>query len=71
MRWWKVLGVAAFAGVATGGALIVRDERRRAAYTPDEVRERLHARLSAAATETDAAGPAGSVTATGHGRPAP
>lgn len=47
MRWWKVLGVAAFAGVAAGGVLLAKDERRRMAYTPDEVRERLHARLAA------------------------
>ena len=45
---WKVLGVAAFAGVAAGGVLIARDERRRASYTPDEVRERLQARLAEA-----------------------
>jgi hypothetical protein len=46
MRWYKVLGVAAFAGVAATGAVVVRDERRRRAYTPDEVRDRLHARLA-------------------------
>ena len=45
MSWAKVLGVAAFAGVAATGAVIIRDQRRRRAYTPDEVRERLHARL--------------------------
>ncbi len=46
MRVWKVLGLAAFAGVAATGAVIIRDQRRRRAYTPDEVRERLHARLA-------------------------
>ena len=46
MRWAKVLGVAAFAGVAATGAVIIRDQRRRRAYTPAEVRERLHARLA-------------------------
>ena len=46
MRFWKVLGIAAFAGVAAGGALIARDERRRQAYTPEEIRERLHARIA-------------------------
>ena len=46
MRWYKVLGVAAFAGVAATGAVIIRDQRRRSAYTPDEIRERLHARLA-------------------------
>jgi hypothetical protein len=46
MGWYKVLGLAAFAGVAATGAVIIRDQRRRRAYTPDEVRERLHARLA-------------------------
>jgi|AmaraimetFIIA100_FD_contig_51_2190859_length_904_multi_2_in_0_out_0_2 hypothetical protein len=48
MRWYKVLGLAAFAGVAATGAVIVRDQRRRRAYTPDQVRDRLHARLAEA-----------------------
>ena len=48
MRWQKVLGLAAFAGVAATGAVIIRDQRRRRAYTPAEVRERLHARLAEA-----------------------
>ncbi len=55
MRWPKVLGLAAFAGVAATGVVIVRAERRRRAYTPDEVRERLRARLAgtpAASTTT-------------------
>jgi hypothetical protein len=46
MRWWKVLGLAAFAGVAATGVVIARDQRRRRAYTPQEIRERLHARLA-------------------------
>ena len=46
MRWYKVLGLAAFAGVAATGVVIIRDQRRRAAYTPAEVRDRLHARLA-------------------------
>jgi hypothetical protein len=49
MRWWKVLGLACFAGVAATGVVIVRAERRRRAYTPGEIRERLHARLAEAA----------------------
>jgi len=49
VRWWKVLGLAGLVGVAAGGAVVVRQERRRRAYTPEEVRERLHARLAAAA----------------------
>ncbi|HEY6785778.1 MAG TPA: hypothetical protein VI365_00550 [Trebonia sp.] len=54
MRWLKVLGLAAFAGVAAGGVVIVRSERRRRAYTPQEVRERLHARLAEAPPTTEA-----------------
>jgi len=45
MRLWKVLGLAAFAGVAATGVVIARAERRRRAYTPDQIRDRLHARL--------------------------
>ncbi|MFC9997238.1 hypothetical protein [Nocardia sp. NPDC127526] len=46
MRWWKVLGLAGAAGVAATGVVIVRSERKRRAYTPDQVRARLHARLA-------------------------
>jgi len=42
-----VVGLAAFAGVAATGVVIARDQRRRRAYTPAEVRDRLHARLAA------------------------
>jgi hypothetical protein len=51
MRWQKVLGVVAFAGVAATGAVIIRDQRRRRAYTPEQVRDRLHARLAESAQE--------------------
>jgi hypothetical protein len=51
---WKVLGLAGLAGVAATGAIIARDERRRAQVTPDEVRARLHRRLE----EIDDADPA-------------
>lgn len=43
---WKWLGLAGAAGVVAGGALVVRDQRKRRAYTSDEVRDRLHQRLS-------------------------
>jgi hypothetical protein len=42
--WWKVLGLAGLAGVAATGVAVARAERRRAAYTPDQVRDRLHER---------------------------
>jgi hypothetical protein len=54
VRWWKVLGVAAFVGVAATGVVIVREERRRRACTPEEIRARLHARLA----EVSGTGPA-------------
>jgi hypothetical protein len=43
---WKWLGLAGVAGVVAGGALVVRDQRKRRAYTADEVRARLHQRLA-------------------------
>jgi len=48
--------LAGLAGVAATGAVIARDERRRRAYTPGEVRERLHARLAESAAGDQAAG---------------
>jgi hypothetical protein len=48
MRWWKVMGVAAFVGVAATGVVITRAERRRRAYTPEEIRARLRERLAEA-----------------------
>jgi len=48
MRWWKVLGVAGFAGVAATGVLIARAEIRRRAYTPQEIRQRLRSRVAEA-----------------------
>ncbi|GAB3254059.1 hypothetical protein [Nocardioides dilutus] len=46
MSLWKWLGLAGVAGVAATGVVIARDQRKRAALTPDEVRERLHARVN-------------------------
>nr|WP_169806390.1 hypothetical protein [Herbidospora sakaeratensis] len=46
MRWWKILGLAAFAGVAATGVVAVRAERRRRAYTPEEIRDRLRERTA-------------------------
>jgi len=50
---WKALGLAGIVGVAATGAVVARAERRRRAYTPDEVRARLHTR------HTEASDPAG------------
>ena len=38
--------MAGVAGVVAGGALVARDQRKRRAYTPDEIRARLHQRLA-------------------------
>jgi hypothetical protein len=38
------VGLAGVVGVAATGVVIAQAERRRRAYTPDEVRARLHAR---------------------------
>ena len=43
---WKWLGLAGLAGVAATGVAVARAERRRAAYTPDQVRARLHERYA-------------------------
>lgn len=48
---WKLLGLAGVLGVAAGGVLVVRDQRRRRAYTPDEIRARLQQRLAEADDE--------------------
>lgn len=56
MRWWKVLGLAGAAGVVATGVVVVRAERRRRAYTPDQVREQLHVRLAQIAAAEDTGG---------------
>ncbi|MEE6256922.1 hypothetical protein [Plantactinospora sonchi] len=50
MRWWKVIGVAGFVGVAATGVVLARAERRRRAYTPEQIRERLRERHAQALT---------------------
>jgi hypothetical protein len=45
---WKLLGLAGVVGVAAGGVLVARDQRRRRAYTPNEIRDRLQQRLAEA-----------------------
>ena len=43
---WKLLGLAGVAGVAATGAVVARQRRDSEEYTPEELRERLHSRLS-------------------------
>jgi hypothetical protein len=49
---WKWIGLAGVAGVVAGGVLVARDQRKRRAYTPDEVRARLHQRLAESERES-------------------
>jgi hypothetical protein len=57
VRPWKLLGLAGLAGVAATGAVLVRNERQRRAYTPDDVRARLHDRHAALAEAPEPVAP--------------
>ncbi len=50
---WKWLGLAGAVGVAAGGVLVARDQRKREAYTVDEIRDRLHQRLGESGAGTN------------------
>ena len=50
MRLSKLLGAAGIVGVAATGAVLVRYERHRRAYSAEEVRARLQGRVVEAAT---------------------
>jgi hypothetical protein len=69
VRWWKILGLAGFAGVAATGVVIARSERARRAYTPDEIREQLHTRLATAGDAGPGPGGAAAPSAAGRRRP--
>ena len=43
---WKLLGLAGVAGVAATGVVVVRRRRQHAELEPDELRDRLRARLA-------------------------
>src|SRR3954464_3111585 len=48
-NYWKLLGVAGVAGVAAGGVVVARRRRAHEQIEPDEIRERLHARMAGGA----------------------
>ena len=45
--------MAGVVGIAATGVVVVRADRARRAYTPDEIRDRLHARLDGTAPDGD------------------
>jgi len=49
MRWWEWVGPAGLRTVAATGVVVDRPERKRRAYTPEDVRARLHERVAQAA----------------------
>jgi hypothetical protein len=53
VRLWKIARLAGLAGVAATGVVIARNERKRRAYTPEQVRAKLHER----AAQSAASGP--------------
>ncbi|MBE1613025.1 hypothetical protein [Actinopolymorpha pittospori] len=58
-KWWKLVGLAGIVGVAATGVVVARAERRRRAYTPEQIRSRLHERYA------EAVGPASGSSGTG------
>jgi hypothetical protein len=50
VRVWKIVGLAGLAGVAATGVVVARNERKRRAYTPEQVRAKLHERAARIAT---------------------
>jgi hypothetical protein len=46
VRLWKIVGLAGLAGVAASGVVIARNERKRRAYTAEQVRAKLHERAA-------------------------
>ena len=59
-----MIGLAGLAGVAATGVVLARNERRRRAYTPEEVRTRLQERYAQAeAAAAVSSGPGAEVSA--------
>jgi hypothetical protein len=54
---WKLLGLAGAAGVAATGVIAARNHRPQSDYSPDELRERLRARLQEVQAGNEQAAP--------------
>lgn len=54
---WKLLGLAGAAGVAATGAVWSRNRRPQSDYTPEELRDRLRARLEQVEAGNEEAAP--------------
>jgi hypothetical protein len=50
---WKLVGLAGIAGVAATGAVVARRRRAQREYDPNELRDRLHRRLTEVELETE------------------
>jgi hypothetical protein len=59
---WKIVGLAGIAGVAATGVVIARKRRTQRDYDPDELRKRLHGRLTDASRNGGAAAQTGEPT---------
>jgi hypothetical protein len=68
---WKIVGLAGLAGVAATGVAVVRSERRRRAYTPDDVRTRLHQRVASTIADAAPVEPPGRASRALHARAPP
>jgi hypothetical protein len=66
VRLWKLLGLAGLTGVAATGVVLARNERQRRAYTPDDVRARLHERHASIAATPEPATAAELTTGRAH-----
>lgn len=53
---WKLVGLAGVAGVAATGVVVARKRRTQVEVEPDELRERLRARLAEVPRLDDGAG---------------
>jgi hypothetical protein len=57
VRLWKIVGLAVLAGVAATGVVVARSERKRRAYTPEQVRAKLQERAARIAASNADGGP--------------